>query len=616
MTRILAGIVVTLSASTVLSVLAKGTAGVSAGLMSAWLARRGRAAVRHAVLASAFGVLLALPIVAVMVTPVTIDVPLAATHGLGVPSFDSSLLSSPGEIVSAPYGPASGETGWSLRSLAAMPASAMLFCAWFVGAVLFVIPVITALLQIRSLRRSGLHWGHGQVIAEKLAARVRRSVEVLLHASLSTPMTCGVLRPVIILPEDVRSWDPDDLERALVHELEHVRRCDWAIHCLARLACGVYWFHPLVWAAWRQLTLEAERSCDDAVLKKSEAIAYANQLLGLARRQSAVRRSPALAMANRSDLAARIGALLDRTQSRGPVGALSISACVVAVAIALMMSPVRMVAAPQSSTPGAAQDVPKWDAVSIKRCLNAPPRLNDRGAGGAAQSPDRLTMDCLPVSTLINVAYTLNAGGRDSPPPYPVKVERLPSWADSERYTIEAKSEGNVAASIMRGPMLQALLEDRFALKIHRETREGRVYAATVAKGGLRLPAFEGGCTPVDFLHRASAPLQSPCLESRHADGPNITLDIPGMDLDSFLWYLGAFNGSARFDGPVVNKTGIKGVFHFHLEFVDPSDPASDDARFPSIVTAMEQQLGLKMEAGKGPHEYLVVDHLERPSPN
>jgi hypothetical protein len=166
------------------------------------------------VLASAFGVLLALPIVAVMVTPVTIDVPLAATHGLGVPSFDSSLLSSPGEIVSAPYGPASGETGWSLRSLAAMPASAMLFCAWFVGAVLFVIPVITALLQIRSLRRSGLHWGHGQVIAEKLAARVRRSVEVLLHASLSTPMTCGVLRPVIILPEDVRSSGPRTRARA------------------------------------------------------------------------------------------------------------------------------------------------------------------------------------------------------------------------------------------------------------------------------------------------------------------------------------------------------------------------------------------------------------------
>jgi len=187
-------------------------------------------------------------------------------------------------------------------------------------------------------------------------------------------MTCGVLRPVVILPEDAQSWDEKDLERALVHELEHVRRYDWAIHCLARAVCAVYWFHPLVWAAWRQLTLEAERSCDDAVLGISEAPAYADQLLVLARRRAAVRRSPALAMANRSDLAARIGALLDRTQSRGPVGALLVAACAAAMATALAISPLRMNAAPGSYPPGAVQSIPKWDAVSIRRCTNAPSR--------------------------------------------------------------------------------------------------------------------------------------------------------------------------------------------------------------------------------------------------
>jgi uncharacterized protein (TIGR03435 family) len=261
-------------------------------------------------------------------------------------------------------------------------------------------------------------------------------------------------------------------------------------------------------------------------------------------------------------------------------------------------------------------DVPKWDAVSIKRCISPPVRLADKGGAVISQSPDRLTMNCLPVSTLINVAYTLNSGGRTTPPPYPVPIERLPSWADSERYTIEAKSQENAAAGIMRGPMLQALLEDRFALKIHRETREGRVYMVTAAKGGLKLQAFGGGCTPVEFVHPAATAPQNPCLESRHANGPNITIDIPGMDLDSFLWYLGAFNGSARFDGPVLNKTGLTGYFHFHLEFLDPSDPNSEDAQFPPIITALEQQLGLKVEAGKGPHQYLVVDRLERPTPN
>jgi uncharacterized protein (TIGR03435 family) len=620
MMRILAEIGVTLSASAAISLIVKGTAAVALGLISAWLARRGRAAVRHAVLASAFGVLLALPLVSVIATPVTIRVPVAASGGV-VPSFDSNSLSSRGETASARQAPAPGKSRWSLPSLAATPLSTLLFCGWLTGVSIFVIRFIIGLLQVRSLRRCGLPWRHGQAVAERLAPRARRGVEVLLHESLSAPMTCGVLRPVVMLPEDVQNWGEKDLERALVHELEHVRRYDWVIHCFARVACAAYWFHPLVWAAWRQLTLEAERSCDDAVLGNSEAIAYADQLLGLARRRSTVKRSPALAMANRSDLAARIGALLDRRQSRGPVGVLPISACVVAVAIVLTMSPLRVVATPQSSTPGAVQSVPKWDAVSIRRCTNAPPaaRLNDRGAG-AAQSPDRLTMNCVPVSTLINVAYTLNAGGQDAPPGYPVPIERLPSWAGSERYTIEAKSRESVAAGIMRGPMLQTLLEDRFALKIHRETREGRAYMVTVAKGGLKLQPFDGECTPVDFAHTAPAPTPTPppnrCLENRHSNGPNITIDIPGMDLDSFLWYLGAFNGSARFDGPVLNKTGLTGYFHFHLEFQDPDATASDDAPFPPIITAMEQQLGLKVEAGKGPHKYLVVDHLQRPSPN
>ncbi len=101
--------------------------------------------------------------------------------------------------------------------------------------------------------------------------------------------------------------------------------------------------------------------------------------------------------------------------------------------------------------------------------------------------------------------------------------------------------------------------------------------------------------------------------------GPNITVDIPGLDLDSFGLYVTRRGG---FDGPVLNKTGLTGLFHFHLEFLSnakPGDPgytATDNSPFPSIFTAMQQQLGLKVEAGKGPREFLVVDRLEKPSEN
>src|SRR5215471_94793 len=367
MMRILSEIVVALSTSAAMSIMVKGTGVVTLGLMSAWLARRGRAAVRHAFLASAFGILLTLPIVSLIAPPVTISVPVAASDSAILPLFDFNLLPPLGRKISARLGAAPAQPGLPLRSLSAMPLSTILLYGWFVGIALFAIPVIRGLLQIRSLRRFGLPWRPGQAVAERLAPRTRRGVEVLIHESLPGPMTCGVPRPVVMLPEDAQSWDEKDLECALVHELEHVRRYDWAIHCMARVACAAYWFHPLVWTAWRQLTLEAERSCDDAVLGNAEATAYADQLLGLARRRTAVRRSPALAMANRSDLAARIGALLDQRQSRGPVSALLICACAVAVASVLVLAPLKLVAAPHSSTPGAVQSIPKWDAVSIKR---------------------------------------------------------------------------------------------------------------------------------------------------------------------------------------------------------------------------------------------------------
>jgi TonB family protein len=139
------------------------------------------------------------------------------------------------------------------------------------------------------------------------------------------------------------------LTRAIVHELEHVKRGDWLSHCFARAVCAVYWFHPLVWIALRRLALEAERSCDDAVLRRSEATAYADQLVGIAQRLSSAK-SPLLAMANRADLATRVRAALDSRQRRGRAGARAVAlACLGAAALILTMSPLRMVAASQSA---------------------------------------------------------------------------------------------------------------------------------------------------------------------------------------------------------------------------------------------------------------------------
>jgi len=118
----------------------------------------------------------------------------------------------------------------------------------------------------------------------------------------------------------------------------------------------LYWFHPLVWVAFRRLSLEAERAADDAVVRSAEHTEYAEQLVSLAGRLSKARTQPALGMANRSDLSARVSALLDDSQRRGRAGWRP-TATVLSVAglVVLTLAPVRAVTLPRKQTAAPAQ---------------------------------------------------------------------------------------------------------------------------------------------------------------------------------------------------------------------------------------------------------------------
>ena len=174
-------------------------------------------------------------------------------------------------------------------------------------------------------------------------------MELLLHEQLTAPLTCGTRHPVVILPADAEQWSEDDVRRALVHELEHVRRDDWALQLIARAACALYWFHPLVWKLWRQFCLEAERACDDAVPASAEQTAYADQLVQLARHMSNASISVTLSMASRSDLSARVSAILNGAQKRGPVGILPVTTAIAtSIVTVLALAPLQAVGVPAS----------------------------------------------------------------------------------------------------------------------------------------------------------------------------------------------------------------------------------------------------------------------------
>ena len=258
---------------------------------------------------------------------------------------------------------------------------------------------------------------------------------------------------------------------------------------------------------------------------------------------------------------------------------------------------------------------PKFDVASIKLCT---------GPGSPAPlrpSPGRLHLTCWPVRRLIQEAYDLFADGKVNPlnPVFTLVPVEGPDWIDSARYLIDAKTEGPQSQAMMRGPMMRTLLEDRFHLKVHRETRQVPVFAMSVAKGGLKLqPTKEGSCEPFNPLDLTQSPNRAPgekpwCVMSRPIrNGSHFVFDARGMSLDMFAKLLGGL------DRPVIDRTGIAGAFDIHVEFApgadagEPEDPASG----VSITTALRQQLGLRLDPAIGPREFLVIDSMQRPSEN
>ena len=341
---------------TELSILIKASVMLVLGLAAARAAVRAQASVRHLWLAATLATLAVLPLATLAAPAVTIPVPARyAVIALAPAAAPLSVLPpgvgrqerAPGAALAASAIPDPSASGGRRTISKADLASGVLRLVWAAGALSVLVSLIVSIARVSRIRRNGVPLPNLRALARTLAgeAGITRTVDVLEHEAIAAPFTCGLWRPAIVLPCDARAWDEAGIRRAIVHELEHVRRHDWAVQLAGRAVCAVYWFHPLVWTAWRGLCLEAERACDDAVVKAADRTDYADQLLLLARRLSSAQPRAMLGMANRSDLSARVTALLDDRQRRGragavaAVGALAVSALVVAA-----IAPVRAVA--------------------------------------------------------------------------------------------------------------------------------------------------------------------------------------------------------------------------------------------------------------------------------
>jgi beta-lactamase regulating signal transducer with metallopeptidase domain len=310
---------------TFLGWLLKATALLILALATTSLLRRASAGTRHVVWLSTLAGILALPVVSAwapirlaIVPPrlmpalpqIAAAAPIAAAASApGVPIVEVNGLPTAAPIVTAQVS--------APAHASRLPLWVTLLAIWSAIVVGLLGWLGFGALSVRRIVRTGRTlderaWTDPLCeIADRLdLAQVPRLISSPL---VEMPFACGVIDPTIVLPASAEQWSDSRRRAVLFHELAHVKRHDLVGHTLGRVACALYWFHPLVWTAARRLRAESERACDDLVLScGARASDYADHLLDIVisvRHQGAP--ATAMPMARRRELEGRVLAILD-----------------------------------------------------------------------------------------------------------------------------------------------------------------------------------------------------------------------------------------------------------------------------------------------------------------
>jgi uncharacterized protein (TIGR03435 family) len=323
----------------------------------------------------------------------------------------------------------------------------------------------------------------------------------------------------------------------------------------------------------------------------------------------------------------RFGRLIE-TRGQGLLRAAGLMTIAVALGIGLAHGSTSAARAPTQST---ATNSPayKFEVATIR-----PSRPSSDGGGGF--EADGFRVRNFPLKQIIKLAYGIYIQGDRL-------IEGSPNWLESERYDIVAKMDAATADRLKKlspdertqaqNQMLQELFADRLKLAIHRETREFPVYALAIAKNGTKLKKAKPGDTYENAFPYANKYADATELTGKYffvgggSSAPNTTtlyafaVSMPTLARELKRWA----------NQTVQDRTGLTGSYDFTLKFCNNQSPlgtsaaaadgqgvppVSDPCGAPTLLTAIQQQLGLRLEPGKGPVEIIVIDHVERPSGN
>ena len=216
------------------------------------------------------------------------------------------------------------------------------------------------------------------------------------------------------------------------------------------------------------------------------------------------------------------------------------------------------------------------------------------------ESANRFVAHNHAVKTLVAAAYDLA----------PEAISGGPSWVDSDRWEILAKTPGDVRPTpVQQMSMLRQLLSDRFGLSFHRQPKEFAIFALTVAPGGPKLK---------DTAISADATPEGPPLVAFVLSPTVVRLPAKYLSMPEFASLL----QRSPLDRPVFDRTGLTGRYDFDLEFAPDESlwggllPRPENSDKPGLIRAMQDQLGLNLESTRGPVDTIVIDRVDRPTPN
>jgi TonB family protein len=338
----------------------KSTLVLGAAWPITYLLRRRSAAARHTVWTAAAAALVALPLLTVALPALRVRIANAVLPADTGIVFQTTAATAAGAEKTANVGTArasrTAATPAPVHSIGGRDALMLLWIAGIAAGFLQMLAASAMLWRTRRAARVSPDQAEVDTLAYSLG--IEHPVRVL-ETTYGMPMTFGVLRPTVLLPEEARAWSGERRRVVLLHELGHVLRGDAVTHLLARTALALHWWNPLAWTAWREFLKERERATDDLVLGAGTVASdYASHLLEIARTMQARPASAAagVAMARRSQLEGRLLAILDGRTQRGHQGlAATLAAVVLAIAIMAPLAAVRAQSQAEQNAPPAVE---------------------------------------------------------------------------------------------------------------------------------------------------------------------------------------------------------------------------------------------------------------------